>query len=234
MAARYIAAIRVVQPEGPYLLGGWSFGGIVAFEMAQQFLRQGESVSMLAIIDVGTPHAIPTLNETAFLAAYTLSVIYRRTTKTFQDLYDDLGRLPLQSQIQYMLENMRMAGLALPEDGATWLLQQLQIARARIQARQDYQPQIYPGRITLFHAREQGALELHPELQLDWQQWQEFTHEPMEIYQVPGDHDSLLNEPHVQVLAQYLQAALDNTKGKRAEHRRCDSSSTKNVESMGI
>ncbi len=55
MAAGYIEALRKVQPEGPYFLGGWSFGGLVAFEMAQQLLACGERVALLAILDTLAP-----------------------------------------------------------------------------------------------------------------------------------------------------------------------------------
>lgn len=55
LAAHYVNAMREVQPEGPYLVGGWSFGGFVAFEMAQQLHHQEQDVALLAIID--TPRA---------------------------------------------------------------------------------------------------------------------------------------------------------------------------------
>src|SRR5207253_11167405 len=55
MAADYIEALRIIQPTGPYRLGGWSLGGVVAFEMAQQLQRQGESISVLALIDSVSP-----------------------------------------------------------------------------------------------------------------------------------------------------------------------------------
>src|SRR5262249_45612234 len=47
MAAEYVAAIRAVQPHGPYHLGGWSMGGVVAYEIAQQLRKQGESLGLL-------------------------------------------------------------------------------------------------------------------------------------------------------------------------------------------
>ncbi len=55
LARRFIEAIRTVQAKGPYLLGGWSFGGIVAVEMAQQLRQQGEEVAFLGLIDTGAP-----------------------------------------------------------------------------------------------------------------------------------------------------------------------------------
>src|SRR5215218_3483828 len=51
MAADYLAALRAVQPEGPYRLGGWSMGGVVAFEMARRLEAAGEAVELLAVID---------------------------------------------------------------------------------------------------------------------------------------------------------------------------------------
>ncbi|MEO1337525.1 MAG: thioesterase domain-containing protein, partial [Myxococcota bacterium] len=56
MAAAYVDAIRAAQPTGPYLIGGLSFGGFVAFEMAQQLIASGERVDMLALLDTWGPH----------------------------------------------------------------------------------------------------------------------------------------------------------------------------------
>jgi amino acid adenylation domain-containing protein len=66
MAARYVAAARAVQPEGPYLLGGWSLGGVVAFEMARQLEAQGETIAALVLIDSQAPRpgAAPPDEET--------------------------------------------------------------------------------------------------------------------------------------------------------------------------
>jgi pimeloyl-ACP methyl ester carboxylesterase len=55
MAARYIADLRDVQPQGPYYLGGYCFGGNVAYEMACQLTEQGHEVAMLALLNCATP-----------------------------------------------------------------------------------------------------------------------------------------------------------------------------------
>src|SRR5205814_6968694 len=57
MATRYLTAIRSVQRKGPYLLAGWSVGGVVAYEAAHQLARAGERVGMLALIDSWEPRA---------------------------------------------------------------------------------------------------------------------------------------------------------------------------------
>ncbi|MEK8017496.1 MAG: thioesterase domain-containing protein, partial [Candidatus Parabeggiatoa sp.] len=58
MAARYIREIQTIQPQGPYLLGGHSFGSGVAFEMSQQLQRQGQEVALLAIFDTAAPEPL--------------------------------------------------------------------------------------------------------------------------------------------------------------------------------
>lgn len=55
----YIAAIKKVQPEGPYLLGGWSAGGAHVFEVSRQFLEAGDKVQRLIIIDMKIPKPMP-------------------------------------------------------------------------------------------------------------------------------------------------------------------------------
>ena len=57
MAARYVAELRRVQPQGPYRLAGWSFGGLAAFEMARQLNAAGDDVALLAVLDTGPPAA---------------------------------------------------------------------------------------------------------------------------------------------------------------------------------
>src|SRR4029077_19024829 len=67
MATRYVEALREVQPEGPYHLGGWSMGGIVAFEMALQLTARGHRVATLAIIDAHAPASAPARQRSAGL-----------------------------------------------------------------------------------------------------------------------------------------------------------------------
>ena len=55
MAADYIAEIRMVQADGPYLIGGYSFGGLLAFEVARQLKAQDQEVRLLILLDPTTP-----------------------------------------------------------------------------------------------------------------------------------------------------------------------------------
>lgn len=64
MAGEYVAEIRTVQPHGPYLLGGFCFGGLVAYEMAQQLCAAGEPVALLVLMDAYAPVPLPAPKST--------------------------------------------------------------------------------------------------------------------------------------------------------------------------
>ncbi|NJL23647.1 MAG: hypothetical protein HC895_27210 [Leptolyngbyaceae cyanobacterium SM1_3_5] len=74
IAAFYVQAIQTVQPNGPYLIGGWSFGGLVAFEMAQQLTQANQTVALLAILDTPAPIATaqPSIAQTVQFLGKTL------------------------------------------------------------------------------------------------------------------------------------------------------------------
>jgi amino acid adenylation domain-containing protein/FkbH-like protein len=67
MACKYIKVIQKIQKQGPYLLAGWSFGGVVAFEMAQQLQQMGKEVNQVILIDSFHPQTTQTIKEDFFL-----------------------------------------------------------------------------------------------------------------------------------------------------------------------
>ncbi|HEX7241899.1 MAG TPA: amino acid adenylation domain-containing protein, partial [Longimicrobiaceae bacterium] len=77
MAAEYLAELRAVQPEGPYRLGGWSMGGVVAFEMARQAEAAGDAVELLVLVDPsatgeGEERPLSDADDPALLASFAL------------------------------------------------------------------------------------------------------------------------------------------------------------------
>jgi thioesterase domain-containing protein len=66
LAAYYVEAVRDFLPQGPYLLAGWCWGGLVAFEMAQQLNRQGRQVDLLALLDTAAPGLYNKLRDILF------------------------------------------------------------------------------------------------------------------------------------------------------------------------
>ena len=142
MALSYIEALKEVQPEGPYLLGGWSMGGIVAFEMAQQLQRDGHEISLLALLDSHAPAALAHYSE-----------------------IDDEELL-----VQFKSDMSGLYGLGGPAFDSDQLNRLFQVFRANVHALMDYQPQRYPGRITFFRANDRLADVSYDPIE-DWQNW---------------------------------------------------------------
>lgn len=203
IAAYYIQAIQTLQPQGPYFIGGWSFGGLVAFEMAQQLTQAGQQIGLLAILDTPAPCNKPSLCQSLkFLLGTALW-----STLPFLLDYGALAtnRLPWLSRWQWSA-----IARQLPEESRLQLMDEatirslLPIVYANSQAAYRYVPQPYSGRITLFKAAEQpDATEQDQKLG-----WNALASE-IELHQVPGNHLSLLRQPHVQILAQQLRQCLE-------------------------
>ena len=201
MAALYISEIRKVQPHGPYHLGGLSFGGVVAFEIAQQLRRANEQVALVALFD-------------------TAPVGYSRvaTTRDFDESMsrrmkvhvDVLLRGP--NRIRYLFKRIRRIWRKLVY--RTWqalfvvfdrikrpLPRALRdVQQANYLALRHYHPRVYPGKVVFFYAEKEP---------------QGFTREKEHGWgvlaaggviseQVPGDHLTMLDEPFVRGLAQKL------------------------------
>ncbi len=204
MASHYIQQIQTVQPNGPYLLAGFSSGGTVAFEMAQQLVTKGEKVSLLAMFDTYSPSTYIS-NPSLFRTVYT----YWRT----------LLQLPLQEKPYYFLAKMDwLQSILTGSESSKYDLwrqdkasedfnpdNMLLIKALKRATMTDYKPQAYSGRVTLFTTKEV----------LRWCQyephrgWNDLAKQGVEIHEVPGTHLGMLDEPNVQTLAEKLAFCLE-------------------------
>ncbi len=218
MAAYYIEALRAVQPESPYLLGGWSMGGVVALEMAQQLRAQGQRVALLAILDNRIPTADEELADEDFDAR--LLVDFVRYFGLSLDLRDSLARLPKHELLERVLEHAKRAGL-MPSDIEVSQAQPfIELCKADFRATQNYTLRHYPGRITLFKAGQELAATLS-EPTLGWSQW---AAAGVEVHIVPGNHATMVYKPHVEVLAEKLRACLDQVQATEGRFNDINSS----------
>jgi amino acid adenylation domain-containing protein len=203
MAAHYIQAIETIQPDGPYLLLGYSFGGLIAFEIACQLERQGKKIGLLALLD----NASPNLAKTRPSLAKSVGIHLR-----------NLQQLRLPEQIQYIKDRLvfRVAYANRANSEKEFLLdnwaeplppEYLEVLAANFQAGQDYRASIYPGKVTLFRSYIQPiAQALHPDLG-----WSELIGGGLNIYDMPGNHNNLLKEPYIQLLGQKLKICLNQS-----------------------
>ncbi|MCX6047110.1 MAG: amino acid adenylation domain-containing protein [Chloroflexi bacterium] len=184
MAAHYLRALQTVQPVGPYYVGGWSLGGLIAHVMAQQLEAVGETVACLAIIDTPAPSSqLPN----------TLGAALRFGIKT---LAPALGAYVTD---YWKLWRQRQLDLQLP---APYRL--LRVTLANAQAGRYYKMQPYAGRVTLLRSTQDfGPLGQGPDLG-----WRDFARGGVDVVPVPGDHMTLLRPPHVSLVAEQLTASL--------------------------
>jgi thioesterase domain-containing protein len=200
MAAYYINAMQSVEPEGPYLLGGWSMGGVVAFEMAQQLHAQGQKVALLALLD----GRIPTADEKFPEEDYEAVLLVERYFGISFGPLESLAQLPKDEQLAFMLEQAKSAGLVPEEIDVSEARRFVDLLKSDLRATQDYRLRLYPGRITLFKASEALA-GTSPDPTLGWSEW---ASAGVEVHLVPGNHANLVYEPHVEVLAEKLSACI--------------------------
>ncbi|HKV13283.1 MAG TPA: amino acid adenylation domain-containing protein, partial [Thermoanaerobaculia bacterium] len=213
MASEYIAALRSVQPSGPYQLGGSSYGGSIAFEMAQQLIREGEEIAVLALIDArarpleteGPPgeedERPPDVAALTYGMARSLAALEQKELRlSFEEIQD----LPEEDLLAVLLERLLEAGLANDSIDVPWLLRYRQSLSARIVAETRYRALPYAGRIDLF--RTTGAMpeETVAEPEDPSLGWRAVARERVEIHWIAGTHQTMLLEPAVSDVAARL------------------------------
>jgi thioesterase domain-containing protein/acyl carrier protein len=183
MASLYVEEVRRVQPRGPYFLGGLSFGGWVAYEMAQQLRAQGEQIGFLGLFDTYTSNwSKPKLFLKLFRLPprQSLALVYNRAARYLREAKTRIESLFLPRHLK-------------------------QVRRALHEASDAYVPKPYFGKITFFRAS-QKSIRNSDDPRSDWG---ELAAGELEIRDVQGDHNNLLVQPQVSILAQQLKAGLE-------------------------
>jgi thioesterase domain-containing protein len=203
MAAYYIDAIRSVQPDGPYLLGGWSMGGVVAYEMAQQLDAQGQQVSLLALMD-----SRPSVADAAPLDEITLLTNFAHDLGLSIDglnlSTEELAKLDPDELLGYVLQRAIETGVVPPDIQLEYARRLFEVFKINVQAMQSYRPQASSTRVTLLKA-EQAPVETLDETM----GWGPLTSSEIEIHTVPGSHFTIVREPYVRSLAEELADCIN-------------------------
>ncbi|MFY0567871.1 non-ribosomal peptide synthase/polyketide synthase [Archangium lansingense] len=215
MARRYVEQVRAVQPEGPYLLGGWSLGGAVAYEMARELRRQGQEVALLVLLDSFAPAGQSTQepDSTTLLAGFAADLA-RSAGRELSLAPESLAGLPHDEQLRALWTQAREAGLLPPGMGLEELRVLLEVARANLRAVAQYNPEPYEGRVVLLRARDaRRGVEVEPT-----HGWGRLTASGISVEEVSGGHHGVLRAPHVHALAERLARLL--AEAERAESGR--------------
>ncbi|MBL8861137.1 MAG: SDR family NAD(P)-dependent oxidoreductase [Planctomycetes bacterium] len=207
MARDYLREVRAVQPRGPYLIGGYSGGGITAYEMAQQLTRAGEQVALLVFLDT------PTTSEPPLTYGKRVRLARQRLAR--QGLGFFVGAL--QRKWEDRRRAVRLAvnrplGKLRPYEFRT---ENIEAAFYRALARYTIEPYHHP--VALFRPPLEEAFTLAPDHVVNsagsWVEpqngWGPYLPAGLDVHVVPGNHDNMVLEPNVRVLAARLRACLD-------------------------
>jgi amino acid adenylation domain-containing protein len=201
MAAHYIREIQTVQPHGPYFLAGYSFGGTIALEMAQQLKRQGETIGILAMLDSLRPGYETRASFVKRVFLHLGQVLEQGPAYLQRKLvgWKQWGTYSLKHRYKHYLQTEHQIS-----DN-----EHLEVIVANTMAFEAYNFQVYPGRITLLRTEDKYRDEAIG-VQYDPQfGWGELAGGGVDIHFVPGDHIHLLEEPYVGKLAQTLKVCLE-------------------------
>ncbi|MFI1400451.1 amino acid adenylation domain-containing protein [Streptomyces sp. NPDC020681] len=208
MAADYLAALEDAGHAGPFTLGGWSMGGVIAFEMARQLERRtGRTVPVVLIDSYAPQEYAPAADEAdpdgqARLVADFADDWGRCTGTELGVRFDDLAAMPAGQHHAHLLAHAQRAGVLEPQDSADFVARLLDLFRVNRTALDRYLPATrHHGPLLLLSADDTGSEPAEPS-----RGWQHWTTAELSIRQMPGDHYSLLREPNLSRLAAQLRS----------------------------
>jgi amino acid adenylation domain-containing protein len=181
MAAHYIKELQTVQSQGPYYIGGYSFGGMVAVEMAHQLKAQGHVVALVILLDTFPGELSSTGSLLRTYLALPLDQQWMHLARKTRAFQRSLRRRVAMIRLPATLKNVRAVCYN----------------AARI-----YKPKPYDGPIILFRASEKGLSSVNQE-----SIWKDLAPQ-IETYEVSGHHGNIVDEPQVRLLADELKACL--------------------------
>jgi thioesterase domain-containing protein len=188
-------------------------GGVIALEMAQQLQRAGQEITLLALLDSWAPSAYTfsgagTLSEAALdahLLAEFLTDLRGRFADHLPPLPGNFSELNQAEQLHYVVEQARLLETVLPEGGLPQLHELLRVFQSNSRAVRNYRPRPYTGKMVLFRAGEETT-GVDPSLG-----WADLATGSLELCTVPGNHYTMLAEPHVQALTEQLRGYLNRS-----------------------
>jgi len=185
LASHYIKEMQQVQPLGPYYLMGFSFGGMIAYEMASQLLANGHQVNFVGLLDT-----------------------YLTSEKQLRPINKIISNLSGQSPSRLLeLAKSKITDRVKPDKSGSDFWPHMYTSAPDIACGTGYQPKSYNGRVTLFQGWEQESkffVHTPPE-----QAWKKLLGDSLEVQQITGTHYNIFDEPHVKVLAAKIIACMD-------------------------
>jgi len=213
MADAYIQHMKDVQKQGPYLLGGYSLGFHIAFEMARQLIGQDEEVLLLVNLDAGAPSSS---NPECALTTSLLEFAKENGLPGLQA--EELNQLDKTIRMHYVLKSLK--GNIPPRDyeilnhvAPIWYAHELAIDAYFRKSLEKLRVKKYPGTIAVFSAKSlnqtaEGTPVEDPLGKSRTRGWDQLSSGRIDVYQIEGNHQTFLREPHVRDLCLRLETAI--------------------------
>ena len=200
MARRYLVQLRERQPSGPYLLGGWCFGGVIAFEAARQLRDAGETVQGLALIDSRAPIAanVPSDADDATLLSWFARDLATPFGKSLQIAPESLRALPPEEMFDHVLTAAKAIQVVPADADSAQLQRYFEVYIANGIALQTYFPPPAPIPVLLVRAIDEQE-DYGPTLG-----WSELAPSTLTMLDLPGDHNSIMYAPQASAVAKAI------------------------------
>ena len=204
MAVANIAAIKTNQNVGPYHLVGYSFGGVVAFEMARQLAIQGDRVATLTLVDTLVPTLFDGLNSHD--EATMLFEIYQIAMRLLGASLElsELKKIPVSERSNYILSQLSEQGITVSGEQSSLL----EVIEKNGVCQSNYRPGKLPGNIpvTLYRGTERYA-DMQP-LPDDYG-WNEFLDKKLTVVDILANHSSIMNTENASKIAKKVKTLIN-------------------------
>lgn len=212
LATDYIENIKKIQPEGPYNLVGYCFGGLISLEIAQQLTEQNEEINSLTLLDTRSPLYE---GETEFDDAILLSWFARDLAipygKTLTIDPAELRKLEdTDTMFDLVLARAKDKQIISDDIDYSQIHRYLQVYIANGAALATYESKPYAGKINLLRAVDEPLIE-HIGINLGWDRC---NIGELNVIDVPGDHNTMLYNPNAKVVATSITSILEETEQK--------------------
>ncbi|WP_372752961.1 thioesterase domain-containing protein, partial [Mariniflexile sp.] len=202
----YIEAITKANPKGPYALAGYSFGGIIAYEMAKQMLAQNKKITMLGMLDT---YANPIFSYTPSLKRKLVALQHRFKSNIYatKHLFSNSEAFKTRLNAQKQKVSNLILGLKNGKEKHHQLRyhQPYRLDKMNRLAISRYKLTPIDMQINLFRVEKQGYYMQDPVLL----GWEGFALKGVKVHEIPGDHNYLFSPPNDKISAHILQHVLD-------------------------
>jgi thioesterase domain-containing protein len=222
-AEAYVNEILSAQATGPYLIGGWSFGAMVAFEMARQLWSRKKAVGLVALFDMVAPsrEGMDSILPQGYSTdAQLMASLANEITRGAAGAHPaELENLPREEMLEKLVHRLKSSNAIPAEFGPDAVREWLSNVVYGFQEGQRYRPSAYPGHLVLFRAKKLPAdnpalaarhASLGPALG-----WDKFSEQPVDVHYVDGSHYTMFDRPFVDVLGAEIKELIDKALSER-------------------